>query len=152
MLERLVQALERYLHQEGVVADILLKSEQSVYDAGEQHEIELRFVKSEESENPVAHIHLFPIDDTTCELEVEVCFKAGDDLTGGLAALWEQAKQVVEGISITEKRRFVGSDKLVETEWIVDYFFHLNTEQSKEEEIQQMLARCASEIGRLVRL
>lgn len=151
MLEKLVQELEQLLLQEGVVANILLKSEQSVYDAGEQHEVELQFVQRDEIENPMARVHFFPLDETACELEVEVQYLSKDGIVRETASLWESAKQIVESVSITEKRRYISSDKTDEVEHIVDYFFILNLEMG-EDEIQRLLRQCASEVNQLTRL
>lgn len=151
MLEKLVQELEQLLLQEGVVANILLKSEQSVYDAGEQHEIELQFVTRDEIENPVARVHFFPIDDVTCELEVEVHYLSKDGVVRETASLWESAKQIVESVSITEKRRYISTDKTAEVEHIIDYFFILNLEMN-EEDIHGLLRKCSSEVSQLTRL
>ncbi|MGC5326687.1 hypothetical protein [Brevibacillus sp. SYSU BS000544] len=151
MLEKLIQELEQLLLQEGVVANILLKSEQSVYDAGEQHEVELQFVPRDEIENPLARVHFFPIDETTCELEVEVHYLSQEGIVRETASLWESAKQIVESVSITEKRRYISTDKTAEVEHILDYFFILNLEMP-EEEIHQLLSKCASEVNQLTRL
>lgn len=152
MLEKIVQQLEQHLQQEGLVADILLKSEQSAYDAGDQHEIELKFTRDEQSDHPMAFIHVFPVDEVTCEIEVDVHYRVAEDRNRDLTDLWEQTTQIVEGATITEKKRFAGPAILIETEWIVNYFFLISLEESEEAEVQQVVARFSQEIGKLVRL
>ncbi|MGD8189781.1 hypothetical protein ACQCN2_07345 [Brevibacillus ginsengisoli] len=152
MLEKMVQILEKYLQQEGQVADILLKSEQSVYDAGDAHEIELKFVSNEHSDDPIAHIHLYPIDEETCEVEVEVIYRSTEDQPRSVSTWWEQMAQIVEGATVTEKKRFASPTEILETEWIVNYFFLISLDEQEEAVSQKLLAKCAQEVGKLVRL
>lgn len=152
MLEKMVQLLEQYLHQEGQVADILLKSEQSAYDAGDVHEIEIKFVANEALENPIAHIHLFPIDEETCEVEVEVIYKETQNQSSSVQSWWEQTASITNGITITEKKRWAGPTEWLETEWMVNYFFLISLNERDEAEAAKLLAKCAKEVGKLVRL
>lgn len=148
----MVQILEQYLHQEGQVVDILLKSEQSVYDAGDAHEIEIKFIENEQSENTVAHIHLFPIDEGTCEVEVEVIYRETENPIRSVPEYWEQTFQIVEGATVTEKKRWAGPTEILEAEWIVNYFFLISIVEGEEADVENLLAKCARDVGKLVRL
>lgn len=154
MLEVFIEKLDQHLSQRGVITNLLLRSEHSLYDDQETREIELVFAESESAEafnQPFASIHLFPLDQQgTCEIEVELQFQEREE-TG---RLWEEARKIVPEISLTEKRRYICPERLVETSIVLDYHFVLSLPETDEEErvFTETLRRFAADLASLIRL
>lgn len=155
MLDVVVEQLESHLRQHGVIPDALLRSERSLYDDGESREIELVFALADDGNQPVATIHLFPLEDSgLVELEVEITY---DQLQGQQRAadrLWHAASAIVREVSYTEKRRYLAPGELAEHQLVLDYHFHLYVPQSPAEAqtLDETLSRFAADLAALLRL
>jgi hypothetical protein len=155
MLDMLVERLEQHLSRAGEVTDVLLKTERSVFADEGTHEVELYFAeKAEEWSKPLATVHLYPLDADTCEVEVEVQYVQEGGRYETPAVLWQQARQVVEEISLTEKRRYISPERLVETAFVLDYHVILVLPQAEAEadRLNRQLEQLAQQLGALVRL
>lgn len=153
MLDRFIEAMDEHLSQYGVITNVVLRTERSLLEEAETNEIEMYFAATaEETSGPLAVIHLFPLgEEGVCEIEVEISFTAGAEEA---AAIWQQAKKVVEEISLTEKRRYISPERLVESQVVLDYHFIVSLPASVEEEerFHQTWARFAKDLGQLVSL
>jgi hypothetical protein len=153
MLEHLYEQLERVLSKRGEIADVLLCTERSVYEEDEQLEMKL-YVSAGESGQPAAVIHLFPLDEHTCEVEVEITYDQINGQGRESSTLWAQAQEIVPEISFSEKKRYITADRLVEHELTLDFHFILSRPQDQEEErhMEQTLRRFADDLTHLLRL
>jgi len=156
MLEVLLQRLDECLSRHGVITNVVLRTERSLFDEEEgNREVALFFSASatEEAENPVATVHLFPLDEQNiCEVEVEIEFVRMEPTD--VPQLWKKAQEWATEISLTEKKRYVAPDRMAEYDVILDYHFMVELPQTREEEeqFQHMLEQFAADLGQLVRL
>jgi hypothetical protein len=154
MLDVFIENLDQHLSQRGVITNLILRTERSLYEDKETREIELYFAESETADaldQPLALIHLFPLDQQgTCEIEVELQFHEREE-TG---RLWEEARKIVPEISLTEKRRYISFDRLVERSVVLDYHFVLSLPETEEEErvFAETWGRFADDLAALLRL
>ncbi|NGQ95376.1 hypothetical protein G3578_09430 [Brevibacillus sp. SYP-B805] len=153
MIERCYEWLEALLSRHGEITHVRLCTERSWEETDEQLEMILYFSAGEEV-HPIAAIHLFPLDELTCEVEVEITF---DQMNGGqrdARMLWQQAQEIVQEVSLTERKRFLSPERLAEHELVLDYHFMLSMPQSEEEDerLLQTLQCFAEDVGRLVQL
>jgi len=156
MLQYLTEQLNGLLSEQGVITDIVLRSERSLLEDTEIREIMLTFMEEETEGKPAATIHLFLMpDEESCEVEVEM------EWSGSLSDevkfhIWEQAKCIVPEISLSEKKRFLEREQLAEQSIVLDYHFLVQMPASGSEEAVQewndLLDRFAKDLGKLVRL
>lgn len=156
MLDRFMEALDEHLSQHGIITNVILRTERSLFDETETNQIEFYFgLNDEDSTKPFATIHLFPLGQAgTCEIEVEINYPDLNDETNGPAMIWEKAKKVVEEISLAEKRRYTSPERLVESHFLLDYHFIVSLPQTTEEEemFHQTWDRFAKDLAQLVSL
>lgn len=154
MFEHLYEQLDSLLSRHGMIINVLLKSERSLIEDDEQLQMELIFAASEEESLPLASIHLFPLAEDICEIEVEITFDQLGGQAKETASLWLQAKSIVAEISLSEKKRFLSAEQLAEHQLVLDYHFVLPLPKSGQETAPYLdtLARFAADLGRLVRL
>ncbi len=152
MLKWLAEQLQEQLLAAGAIVNLLVRHERSLFDDHEQEEVTLVFAESEESEEgPTATIHLFPLDETTCEIEVELAYlnraESGADL-------WRRARKIVAEVSYTEKRRFLSPDQPAESSLTLDYHFVVTQPRTEAEasELIGRLRRFSADLAALVRL
>jgi len=156
LLNVFVELFDKHLSQAGVITNLLLKSEHSVFEDDEKQEVELYFAaKGEGWDEPIAVIHFYPLpDEQLCEIEMEVEFKQEEGKYLEADVLWKQAQSIVEDISFTEKRRFITPNRLVEVAFVMDFHLIVAVPQSEEETtaLDQQIAQIAQKLGALVRL
>lgn len=154
MLEVFIEKLDQHLSERGVITNVILRTEHSLYEDEESREIELIFAEAEAVDalqQPLAQIHLFPLDQHgTCEIEVELQFAARQEP----GRLWEEARKIVPEISLTEKRRYISPERMVEESVVLDYHFVLSLPETEEEErvFADTLGRFAADLAALIRL
>lgn len=156
MLQYLTEQLNGLLSEQGVITDIVLRSERSLVEETEIREITLTFMEEETESKPVATIHLFLMpDEESCEIEVEI------EWSGALSDeakfhIWEQAKAVVPEMAFSEKKRFLEREHAIEQSIVLDYHFLVEMPESGSEEAalewNNLLDRFAEDLGKLVRL
>lgn len=156
MLEWLIERLEEHLLQHGVIVNIVLRTERSLFEEEGTREVTLYFAASDDQpDKPVVAIHLFPLDEEgMSEVEVEIEYTEHADQQGDGRRLWEQAKDIVANISWTQKQRYLAPGQLAESRVILDYHFLLDAPHTEAEEQQLKLTieRFAADLGQLVRL
>jgi len=156
MLDVFVEQLESHLLQYGVIPDAWLRSERSLYDERESREIELVFALAEEGHQPVAAIHLFPLEEgELIELEVEITFDQLQGQKRDADRLWQKASAMIPEISYSEKRRYLSPGELAEHQLVLDYHFLLQVPQSSPDEnhlFTETLARFSADLAALLRL
>ncbi|WP_134686442.1 hypothetical protein [Brevibacillus migulae] len=154
MFEQLYEQLDALLSQHGIMTNVLLKSERSLLEEEEQLQMELYFAASDDEDLPLATIHLFPIDEETCEIEVEISFDQQTRQLREAAMLWQQAQSIVAEISMTEKKRYLSAEQIAEHLLILDYHFVVTMPQNEQDRsaFVDTLARFATDLGKLVRL
>jgi len=154
MFEQLYEQLDSLLSPHGIITNVLLKSERSLLEEEEQLQMELYFAAGEEEDLPLATIHLFPIDEEACEIEVEISFDLRTQQMRETSLLWQQAQSIVEEISLTEKKRYLSAEQIAEHLLILDYHFVVTMPQNEQEATAfvETLARFATDLGKLVRL
>ncbi|WP_139491262.1 hypothetical protein [Brevibacillus dissolubilis] len=155
MMDVLVSKLDEKLSQHGMITSLLAKTETDVFHGEEHHEVEMYFAESEEAwDKPVATIHLFPLEDTACEVEVEIEYPQEEGRYEDAQALWAKARELVAEASLTEKRRYIEVGELVEASIVLDYHFVVQIPRTEEEDQQtdEMLSKFAADLGQLVRL
>jgi len=156
MLEVLLQRLDECLSRHGVITNVVLRTERSLFDEEEgNREVALFFsaYATEEADNPVATVHLFPLDEQNiCEVEVEIEFVRMEPTD--VPQLWKKVQERAAEISLTEKKRYLAPDRMAEYHVILDYHFIVELPQTQEEEeqFQHMLEQFAADLGQLVRL
>ncbi|EST53020.1 hypothetical protein T458_19110 [Brevibacillus panacihumi W25] len=156
MLQYLTEQLNGLLSEQGIITDIVLRSERSLVEETETREITLTFMEEETEGKPVATIHLFLMpDEESCEVEVEI------EWSGALSDeaklhIWEQAKVVVPEIALHEKKRFLEQEYAVEQSIVLDYHFLVEMPATESEEAIQewngLLDRFSQDLGKLIRL
>lgn len=158
MLQFLVEQLNEHLASHGTIVDVLLRSDQSLVEEQEIREVILTFAEEEQSEEqsgkPLATIHLFELEEAeSCEVEVEVEF-TGERTAEGTRVMWEQARALIPKISLTEKKRYLEPGQSVQTAYILDYHFILESPKTEAEASQfaRVLKQFSSDLGKLVRL
>lgn len=155
MLSYLTEQINEYLSVHGVVVDVILRSEHSLVEEEEMREVEICFVEREEEGKPTATVHLVLLpNDSGCEVEVEVAY-AGETLPPEAAErLWQQAREVVPEVSLTEKKRYLEPGKCVEASLVLDYHFVVEMPATEEEmaELSGLLQQFSADLGKLVRL
>ncbi|MCR8940012.1 hypothetical protein O0555_22270 [Brevibacillus laterosporus] len=152
MLDILVAKVDEELSAYGVTTEVLLKTERSILEGEEYHEVEMRFMEDETREGaPVAVIHLFPLEEANmCEIEVEVTYPVEGRDTN---ALWQAAQAIVPEIAITSKKRMLTPDQDSQVEWIADFHFMLPLHPMDEKvEWETVITNMAAHIGKLVRI
>lgn len=153
MLQFMVEKLNQHLSAHGVISDIVLRSDHSLMEETEGQEVIVTFSEAEDEKRPTATIHLFMVDEESCEVEVEIDFPYS--LEGEQAqALWSQARSVVAECSLMEKRRYIEPGKQAQSSLQVDYHFLVHMPQTEAEElsVEETLARFSKDLGTLVRL
>lgn len=154
MFEQLYEQLDTLLSRHGIITNVLLKSERSLLAEEELLQMELYFAAADQEHLPLASIHLFPLDEGTCEVEVEITFDQINQQARESAFLWEQARSIVEEISLSEKKRFLAADRVAEHLLVLDYHFLVSLPQTEKEAASflQTLTHFAADLGKLVRL
>jgi hypothetical protein len=153
MLSYLTEQLNEYLSGQGVVTNVILRSEHSLIEEEEIREVEIHFMVREEEGKPAATIHLFLLpDEASCEVEVEIAHAAEALSTESAERLWEKARAVIPGISLTEKKRYLEPGKCVESTIVLDYHFLVEMPSSEEEtgELANVLQRFASDLANVL--
>lgn len=153
MLEQLYEHLDALLAEHGEIINVLLHSERSLFLEEETLQMELYFSSSDKDGLPLATIHLFPIDEETCEVEVEIRYDQLQEERDP-ATLWRQAQAIVAEVSYSENKRYLNPEQLAEHTLQLDYHFVLSLPRNEQEaeEINQLLGRFAIDLGKLVRL
>lgn len=153
MLQYLVEQLNEYLSRNGVITDVVLRSEQSLVEEEETQEVTISFVESEMEGKPQASIHLFLLGDDGCEVEVEIAYPAIHQQEQA-HAVWEQIRRTVPEAALTEKRRYLEPGSQVESTFQADYHFTVDrpANEKEEEELTLTLNRFAADLGALLRL
>ncbi|AUM66490.1 hypothetical protein C0R09_19255 [Brevibacillus laterosporus] len=152
MLDILVAKVDEELSAYGVTTEVLLKTERSILEGEEYHEVEMRFMEDEAREGtPVAVIHLFPLEEAKmCEIEVEVTYLVDGRDTN---ALWQAATAIVPEIAFTSKKRMLSPEQDSQMEWVADFHFMLPLNPTDEQdEWKPVLTNMAAHVGKLVRI
>lgn len=156
MLDRLIEQLEHHLSEEGVILDVLMRTEQSLLAAEETHELELLFATSEEAVEqgkPAAAIHVFPLQQGVYELEGEVTYLGAAGMEWNPQRLLEAGQQIIPEMTLTVEQRFLSPGVCSEQRAILAYHFVLEVPVDEDDErYHAMLASWAKDMGRLLRL
>lgn len=154
MLQYITEQINESLSGHGLITDVVLRSERSLIEDEETREIALTFMEREAEGYPTATIHLFLLpDENSCEVEVEIeSSLVPTDVE--LHRVWNQAREVVAEIALTEKRRYLEAGQQAEAAIILDYHFIVEMPQTEEEEaeLSDRLRRFSADLGKLVRL
>ncbi|UFJ41654.1 hypothetical protein LOK74_03830 [Brevibacillus humidisoli] len=155
MLSMLTEQLQIHLGQVGVITNLLVRTEQSLYSDEESHEVEI-YVAEEEGawDKPLATIHLYPLaEEEAVEIEAEIQYPVVDG-SPDRSLLFERVTLVGVEAAITEKHRFLGPQQMVESVLVLDFHFVVASPRSAEEEteVEGQLMRLARQIGTLLRL
>ncbi len=155
MLEVLLNKLEEHLSAQGVITNVILRTERSLLDDTETHEVELFFALDEETDGPVAAIHIFPLsDDGLYEVEVELEREAAAAHHFDAAVFWEEARKVVPDVSLTERKRYITSDQQPLVSAALDFHFVLPLPKAREEDavFDGALAKLARDVRQLLQI
>ncbi|WP_232698213.1 hypothetical protein [Brevibacillus daliensis] len=151
MLDHLVSKIDEVLTPVGIITDVILRTDRSILEGEESHEIEIGLIQDETiGQTTFATIHLYPLEETNqCEVEVEVTYPVGNRSMTSFMSLVEE---IVPVSAVTEKiRRLTGKPEAMETYWIVDFNFIVNADQIETIE-DNLFADMADKINRLIRL
>jgi len=156
MLQYLIEQLNGLLCEQGVITDVVLRSEQSLMEETETREITLTFMEEETEGKPVATIHLFLMpDEESCEIEVEIEWR-GMLSDEAKFHIWQQSKDIVPEMALSEKTRYLERDHAAEQSTVLDYHFLVDMpaagSATETREWNDMLERFAQDLGKLVRL
>ncbi|GAA4703300.1 hypothetical protein [Brevibacillus fulvus] len=154
MWEPLLEKLDQHLSQHGVITNLILRTERSLFEEEETREMELYFAAMADNEagQPYATLHLFPVADTMVEIEVELAFTIADAGKAEIAALWNKAREIVAEIAWTEKNRYLAPDQLVERTVVFDYHFVVDVSETAQRELEPLFARFAQDLAKLLQL
>ncbi|CAM5785534.1 MULTISPECIES: hypothetical protein [Brevibacillus] len=149
MLQRLIELWDQNMPENGMIHDVILRSEHSLLEDEETKEVKL-IIAPAEGEQPAASVFLYELEPgKSCEVEIELEYP-GLDLSEQGERLWEQAREIVAEVSLSEKKRFLAPGQLAEATFILDY--HFVVECSDEEGTEKIIKQAASDLGKLLGL
>jgi hypothetical protein len=155
VLQRMMEILDQALSGHGVIRDVILRTEHSLLEDEETREITVYVTASaEESEQPLATVHLFPLPDAAaCEVEAQIDYPGAVEAEAA-ARLWERAREIVPDVSLTEKRRCLNPGVLAEYGVTLDFHFVVEEPDTDgtNAHCRQALDQFAANLGRLLRL
>ncbi|MBO8164982.1 MAG: hypothetical protein H0Z34_14905 [Brevibacillus sp.] len=157
MVEALTKQLEAHLSHAGIVTNLLVRTEQSLYSGEVNREIELYVAETEAAwDMPLATVFLYPFEDQAAvEIAAEIQYpQAGDDDGKELlAALFERAQLLGVEAAVTEKRRFLAAEHLVDAHLLLDFHFVVEAPRtaSEQAELDERLSLFALQLGTLLR-